>query len=116
MAASDQIVFFQRKDHIREASQHIVNVTFRDRATAANVTPTNIRYRIDDLTTGVVVLDWTAVSADDEIAITITPTQNALQCQGRDSLRELTVAADYALATQFVDSVRFTLENLQGVT
>lgn len=113
---TDQIVFFQRKDHIREGSQHTVAVSFKDRSTAALVVPTNIRYRIDDLTTGAAVLDWTAVSADDEITITITATQNALQWQGRDSVRELTVAADYGLSTQFIDSVRFTLENLQGVT
>lgn len=113
----DQIVFFQRKDHIREASQHVVSVKFRDRATVALVVPTNISYRIDCLTTGAQIADWTSVSADDEIDITITPTQNALQdqCNAREC-RQLTVAADFGLATQFMDSVTFELENLQGVS
>lgn len=114
---ADQIVFFQRKDRIREKSQHVINVTFRDRATAANVTPTNIRYRIDDPASSVAILDWTAVSADDEVAITITPTQNALLSQGHTcETRELVVAADYGLATQFIDSITYTVENLRGVT
>lgn len=114
---TDQIVFFQRKDHVRESSQHTIAVTFRDRATVANVTPTNIRYRVDDLASGAVILDWTAVSADDEITLTITPTQNALQSQcSREEVREVSVAADYGLATQFIDSVTYTVENLRGVT
>ena len=114
---TDQIVFFQRKDRVKESSQHVLSVTFRDRATAANVTPTNIRYRIDDLNSGQAVLDWTSVSADDEITITITPTQNALRDQSRVcEVREVVVAADYGLATQYIDSVQYTLENLRGVT
>lgn len=114
---TDQIVFFQRKDHIREGSQHVVTVTFRDRATAANVTPTNVYYRIDCLTTGAEILDWTTVSTDDELSITVTPTENALQdqCNGKE-LRELTVAADYALSTQFIDAITYELENLRGVS
>ena len=114
---TDQIVFFQRKDHVRESSQHVLNVTFLDRATAANVTPTNVRYRIDNLTTGETVLDWTSVSTDDEITLTITPTQNALrdQCRARE-MREVVVAADYGLSTQYLESVTYTVENLQGVS
>ncbi len=113
----DQIVFFQRKDHVRERSQHVVTAKFKDRSTAALTVPTNIRYRIDDLTSGVAVLDWTSVSADDEITLTVTAVQNALRCQGaREELRQLTVAADYGLATQYVDSVTFTVENLVGVS
>jgi hypothetical protein len=117
MAASDQIVFFQRKDHVKQGSQHIVGVKFRDRESALLVTPTNISYRIDDLTTGATVLDWTSVSADDEIEITVTPTQNAMQdeCHDRE-VRQLVVAADYGLATQYLDSVEFVVENVWNVT
>jgi hypothetical protein len=113
---TDQIVFYQRKDHVREKSQHVLNVTFRDRATVANVTPTNIRYRIDDLTNCATILDWTAVSPDDEITLTITPTQNELQSQcNREEKRQVTVAADYGLSSQFMDSVCFDVENIRGV-
>jgi hypothetical protein len=114
---ADQIVFFQRKDHVKQGSQHVVAVTFRDRETAANVTPTNVYYRLDDLTTGVAILDWTSVSADDEIEITVTPTQNALQdeCHDRE-VRQLVVAADRGLATQYMDSAEFVVENLRNVS
>lgn len=117
MAASDQIAFFQRKDHIREASKHVITASFRDRATAAAVTPTNVKYRIDNLTTGTVVLDWTTATAASDVSITITPTQNALQDQSNlTETRQLSVAADYALSTQFIDAITFELENLRGVT
>jgi hypothetical protein len=113
----DQITFFQRKDHIREASQHVINVKFKQRSDATLVVPTNISYRIDCLTTGAVILDWTSVSADDEVSITITPTQNALQSQcNAYEKRQVTVAADRSLSTQFLDSTEFTLENVRGVT
>ncbi len=113
----DQIVFFQRKDHIREGSQHVITAKFKDRSTAALVVPTNIRYRIDDLTSGVTILDWTSVSADDEITLTITATQHALQDQcKREEVREVVLAADYGLSTAYLDSIRFTVENLHGVT
>lgn len=113
----DQIVFFQRKDHIRESSQHTLDVKFKQRSDASLQVPTNIRYRIDDLTTGVAVLDWTSVSADDEITLTITPTQNAMQDQcNRKEVREVVVAADYGLSTQYLGSVTYEVENLRGVS
>jgi hypothetical protein len=113
----DQIVFFQRKDHIREKSQHVITAKFKDRATAALVVPTNIRYRIDCLSTGAVVLDWTAVSADDEITLTITASQNAMQDQSKTyETKEVTVAADYGLSTQFTESITYQVDNLYGVS
>lgn len=114
---TDQIVFFQRKDHIREKSQHVISVKFKTRSTAALTTPTNVYYRLDDLTSGNQILDWTSVSTDDEIDITITAAQNALQdqCKAYET-HELTVAANYGLSTQFIDSITYQVENLRGVT
>lgn len=114
---TDQIVFFQRKDHVTESSQHTISVTFKDRATVANVIPTNIRYKVTDLGTGDVVVDWSSVSPDDEITLTITPTQNALRCQGEPyEIREVSVAADYGLSGQFIDSVRYRIDNVHAVS
>jgi hypothetical protein len=116
MAASDQIVISQRKDHIGEGSRHVLTATFRDRATAANVTPTNCYYRLDCLTTGREVLDWTSVSADDVITLTITPTQNTLQSQcNSEERKRVTVAADYGLSTQFVDHIEYDVENEKDI-
>jgi hypothetical protein len=117
MAASDQIVFSLRKDRVKEKSQLVIGATFRDRATAANVTPTNISYRLDCLTTGTQILDWTIVSTDDEITITVTAEQNKIQGDcNRLERKQLTVASDYALTTQFVESIEWDVENLRGIT
>lgn len=114
---TDQIVFFQRKDHVRESSQHVLTATFRDRETVDNVTPTNVRYRIDCLTTCTQILDWTVATPGESVEITITPTQNALQdqCNSRE-VRQVTVAADYGMPSQYLDSVTFELENVRGVS
>lgn len=114
---TDQIAFSLRKDRIKEKSQLVIGATFRDRATAANVTPTNIKYRLDCLTTGAVILDWTTVSSDDEIAITVTPTQNQMQsqCNVRER-KQLTVAADYGLSTQYLESIEYDVQNLRGIS
>lgn len=113
---ADQIAFQQRKDHIRESSRHVVTAYFRDRATAAASTPTNVRYRLENLTTGEMIVDWTAASAASSVDITITPTQNALrdQCH-REETMELSVAADYGLSTQYIESTTYTIENVRAV-
>lgn len=111
----DQIVFFQRKDHVKESSQHTIDVKFRQRSDASLQVPTNISYKITD-SYGCTVLDWTTVSADDEITLTITASQNALRDQCKPyEVREVAVAADYGLATMFVDTCCYTLENTQAV-
>lgn len=114
---TDQIVFFQRKDRVTESSQHAINVTFRDRESVANDTPTNVYYKVTDLGTGDVVVDWTSVSADDEITLTLTPAQNALRCKSEPyELREVAVAADYGLSTQFVGTVRYRIDNIEAIS
>lgn len=114
---TDQIVYTFRKDHISEGSRLPVTARFRDRATAADVTPTNVYYRINCLTTGVVILDWTSVTPGTEVIIAITPTQNTLQnqCNVRER-KQLIVAADYGLSTQYTEPVEYTVENLCGVS
>lgn len=112
---TDQIVFFQRKDHVKEGSAHTISVSFRDRATAALTTPTSIKYKVTDLGSGDVVVDWTTVSADDEITLTLTPANNALrsQCEPYE-VREVAVKADDGLSTQFIDTVSYRVENTQA--
>ncbi len=112
---ADQIVFFQRRDRALEGSRHVITVSFRDRATAAASTPTNVRYRLDDAH-GCELVGWTSASAAASVDIAITPTQNVMQneCE-RAEKRVLTVAADYGLSTQVLDSVSYDLENARGV-
>jgi hypothetical protein len=113
----DQIAIQLRKDHIRERSQLVATAYFRQRSDSSAQTPTNVYYRLDDLTSGCQILDWTSATAGETATITITPTQNAMrdQCRTKE-VRQLTVAADYGLSTQFVDSIEYEIENLQGIT
>lgn len=112
MAAVDQIVFRFPRDRINERSSLTVIARFRDRATEADVTPTNVKYRIDNLSSGAQILDWTAVTPGTEVSIVTTPDQN--DCTVRDETQRnmLTVAADYALATQYNETFEYTLRNL----
>lgn len=113
----DQITFTLRKDSWKEQSQFVVGARFRDRALDDEVTPTNVKYRLDCLTTGVNLLDWTSVTPGETVSITITPTQNAIQngCNAHER-KQLMVAADHGLATQFVESIDWEITNLQGLS
>ena len=79
--------------------------------------PTTIRYRIDNLSSGANILDWTTVSAASSASIVVTGAQNATQDQGLVSeLHEMTVQADAGLSTQSAPSFRWKVVNLRGVT
>jgi hypothetical protein len=115
--STDQITFTLRKDCWKERSQVPVTVRFRDRALADEVTPTNVRYRLDCLTTGAPILDWTSVTPGETVAITVTPTQNAIvNACNRHERKQLMVAADYGLSTQFVEAIDWEITNLQGLS
>lgn len=115
MAAADQITFTLRKDRWKEESRVVIVARFRDRATQDEVTPTNVYYRLDCLSTGKELLDWTSVSTGETVTITVTPAQNEIQYDGnRMETKQLTVAADYELSTQFVESLEYEIENVRG--
>ena len=80
------------------------------------MTPTNVYYRLDCLTSGAVLLDWTSVTPGETLNITVTPTQNAIQntCNPYER-KQLLIAADYGLATQFVESIDWEITNLRGL-
>lgn len=97
---------------MREGSAFTATVYMRDRATAAASTPTSIKYRLDNLTTGERILDWTTVSAASSASIAITGQQNAIRDENNANEKmELTVSADHDLATQVRQSVQYTIAN-----
>lgn len=112
MAAADQIVFRFPRDRIKERSALTVVARFRDRATDADVTPTNVSYRIDNLSNGAEILDWTSIATGTTVSIVTTPDQN--ECKVRDEWQRnlLTVAADYGLSTQYVETFEYEIRNL----
>jgi hypothetical protein len=109
----DQVTFSTPKRKVRENSQVAITARFRVRATGDS-TPTNIFARLDNLTTGCQIRDWTSVTLANPATITITPTESKLTGCGIERL-QVTVAADYALSTQFVDTYVLDVENVRGI-
>ena len=79
--------------------------------------PTTLRYRIDCLTSGVVVKDWTVVTAAQSVDIEVSPDDNAIQNTSSLLERKQMVAqSNYETATQSVETKEWNVKNLQGVT
>lgn len=114
--AADQIAFQINKKFVQAKSSLVVGAKFLNRSTAALVVPTNVKYRVDDLATGAPLLDWTGITAASTVSITLTPTQNAIR-NSYNSLeqKQLTVASDYSLSTQYIETLIYTVKNVQGL-
>ena len=117
MAACDQLAFSTPRRVISEQSTMIVSVRLRNRAAAADATtPTNMKYRLDSVPSGVQVSDWTTLTVANPATITLSSTQTKIQNDTRTLERKrLSVAVDYGLATQFIDSMSFEVSNLPGL-
>lgn len=98
---------------VNEGSSFVATAYFRTDGDES--TPTNVYYRIDNLTTGEVIADWTSVSAAANASISVTATHNAIrsQCNRAEKL-QLTVDADHDLATQVREAVVYEVENVRG--
>ncbi len=98
----------------KERSSFTATAYFRDSSDAAEA-PTTIHYRIDDLTTRTVLLDWTSVSAASSASIAVTSAQNKIINDRNDwERRQITVAANKDLATETRDTAQWIIENIGG--
>lgn len=113
---ADQIAIRIPRGDWKEGSAFTASVNFRTRSTAAESTPTTVKYRIDCLTSGREIADWTSVTpAAASASIPITGAHNAIQDDSNDvETKQLTVMADEGLATQYREAVRWRVENLYG--
>lgn len=112
--STDIVAIQLPRPRVREGSAFVATAYFREAGAA--VTPTNVHYRIDNLTTGETVQDWASVSADSDVTINVTSTHNAIRAQcNRIEKLQLTVDADHGLATQVRESVAYEVENVRGV-
>lgn len=117
MAQTDMIAIQIPKTVWKEKSAFIATAYFRLRSTAAAVTPTTVHYRIDDLTTGKELQDWTSVSTASNVSIAITSTFNAIQDDtSHRERKQLTIKADDALDTQHIETIEWFVTNLLGLT
>mgnify|MGYP000883576447 CR=1 FL=1 len=109
----DQVAIQIPKPRVKEGSSFAATAYFRASGSAS--TPTNVYYRVDNLTTDEVVVDWTAIDPAGNVSIDITAAQNAISSQcNRTEKRQLTVSADHGLSTQVRESVGYEVENLRG--
>lgn len=114
---SDQIEISLPKTIVLEESVFPATAYFRTRATKAATAPTTAHYRVDCLTTGQQITDWTALSAAASIEITITATETQiLEDSSRLETKQITVQADQGLSTQVNGKTIFKVRNLQGIS
>ena len=100
---------------VHERSSFTATAYFRD-GTAAD-TPTTVHYRIDDITTGTAVVDWTSVTPGTSVSISVTSDENRIigQANYRER-RQLVVSADKGTSTETRDVVQYFVENTRGFT
>lgn len=81
-----------RQFEINEGTTAILEVTYLDKD-RANITPSAVSYRVDDLTNAREVLDWTSISTPTTSdTITVTGAQNAVNSRSQEKeLRQVTV-------------------------
>jgi len=98
----------------QEGSSFTATAYFRNADTAE--APTTAKYRVDCLTTGKTVQEWTTLTPAESIAISITATHNAIQDNSnRFEKKQITVAANPDTATQFRAVRTYKVENIRGV-
>jgi L-rhamnose isomerase len=102
------------RTRFKEGSAFTATAHFRSNGAAS--TPTNVYYRIDNLTTCKVVADWTSVSPASSVSIPVTASQNKIddECNPREIL-QLTVDSDHDLSTQVREIAVWEVENVRGL-
>ena len=99
---------------VQEASSFSATAYFRSGG-SASASATSSSYRIDNLTSGKKMQDWTALTPAVSISIPITSAHNKIQNDQTLSERvQLIVASDRGQTNANYDSVTWTIENRYG--
>ena len=108
----DQIALQIAKKRVQEGDSFAVDAYFRDRATAAADAPTTVHFRVDCLTTGKVLADWTLAAAGESVSVLVDSAYNVIQsrCNMRER-KQLTVRADKDTSSQVSNRVIWTVRN-----
>jgi hypothetical protein len=112
----DQIAIQLPKTRVSENTTFPVTAYFRTRATKAASAPTTVHYRIDCLSTHSELQDWTEVATGENVTITISSANNAIQ-QGtsRSERKQIIIQADRGLSTQVVNQATWLVNNILGI-
>lgn len=102
---------------ISERNRHRVTVRWVD-PDGNSVIPSTVRWRIDCLTTGTMVVNWISVaSPSSTTVIEISALYNTIITDGNlAEIKEITVQANQGLATQINSKGQWIVENLKGYT
>lgn len=112
---TDQCVVMVPRPKFNEGSAFTATAYMRDRATALASVPAAAKFRVDCLTTGQQVQDWTSLTPAASISIPITATHNAILDASNDrETKQLSVASEPGAATQFRDVATWDVVNLRG--
>ena len=99
----------------QEGSSFNATAYFRSAGTAS--ASTTAKYRVDCLTTGKELTDWTTITPAVSITIALTATHNAIQWQtNRIEKKQLIVASDPGGAGQTRDKATWIVENIENVS
>lgn len=105
-----------RVPEYNEGQSFTANFKFFDSAWLPS-SPLTARYRIDCLTTGKAIVEWTAVTATQEIDIEVAPETNVIQSSNNPRERkQMVVQSNHGTSTQSVQTSEWDVKNLQGVT
>ncbi len=103
------------KDRINEQSAYTVTVVPLS-TTNAPYTPTNARYRVDDLNTRTNHVAWTTVTPSTRMTITVPATANTVENRSfAEETKVLTIQTDYGTANQVSDEREYIVKNLEFV-
>jgi hypothetical protein len=110
---ADQIALRVAESQVSAGSAVAVTADFRTRSSASASTPTSVRYRVDCLTTGRQIINWTEVSPASSVTITIPGTSNEIVDSSNNlEVRQIHVIADYGLSTQLAASKEWRVRNI----
>lgn len=97
----------------KEGSSFTATAYFR--TAKASATPTTAHYRVDCLTTGKNLTDWTSLAVATSIDISIPATDNAIQhAENQREKKQITVAADKGTSTETRDTKTYFVKNIRG--
>lgn len=78
--------------------------------------PTSLRYRVDCITTGATLTNWSSLSPASSVSVTVTPEANAIQnASNFTEVKAITLEADHGLSTAYTHETTWRVKNLQGV-
>lgn len=116
MSAANAIYLSTPTRKVNERSSMVVTARFRDRATNADVVPTNVYWRLDDAALGELA-GWTSVTPSATPSITISATANQIyNCTRAFEARFISFAADYGLATEYRETFKYEVRNQRYFT